>query len=112
MRGALIGMVLLTALAEAGCDTAEEDAPRRGRQHTVRIEGMVFQPKTIAIAAGDSVVWINKDLVPHAAASSGAGFDSKVLQFNESFARTFVSAGEFEYVCPFHPAMKGTLQVR
>ena len=38
--------------------------------HTVLIEGMRFQPKGLTVAAGDTVVWINRDMVPHTATSA------------------------------------------
>jgi plastocyanin len=103
-------IVLLGSLA--GCAHDPEDERPLPKRHTVRIEGMVFQPAALDISAGDSVVWVNKDLVPHAAATANTEFDSKVLEFNKAYTHTFTRSGEYEYVCPFHPAMKGRVRVR
>ena len=51
----------------------------------VIMEGMVFQPDVITVASGDTVVWVNKDMVPHSATSAAAGFDSKVIPANTSW---------------------------
>ena len=47
------------------------------KTHTVTIEGMRFQPERLTVARGDTVVWVNKDLVPHTATSEAGGFDSQ-----------------------------------
>jgi plastocyanin len=108
----LIGVGVLMVFGIVGCQHAPREDRPAPKKHTVRIEGMVFLPSTLSVSAGDTVVWVNKDLVPHAAATSGAGFESKAIAFNESFSHTFSTPGEFDYVCPFHPTMKATLQVR
>jgi plastocyanin len=105
-------VTLLGVLSTTGCSQSPQESRPQPKRHTVLIEGMAFRPAAMTVSAGDSVVWINKDLVPHAAATEGAGFDSKVLGFNESFTHVFAASGDFEYVCPFHPTMRGHVQVR
>lgn len=101
------------AVALASCADSEATPDRRpARTHTVIIEGMVFQPNVITVAAGDTIVWVNKDLVPHSATSTDAGFDSKVIQFNASWRTRVERTGDFGYVCSFHPMMTAQLQVR
>jgi plastocyanin len=109
VRAALV-IGLLAFLA--ACHQPSQAQQPKPRTHTVRMEGMVFQPATITIAPGDAVVWVNKDLVPHAALAGGAEFDSKTLEFNKSFTHTFSTPREINYVCPFHPTMTGTVNVR
>lgn len=76
------------------------------------IEGMVFMPDVITVSAGDRIVWIDKDLVPHTATSTTAGFDSKVVEAGKSWRLTVDRKGEFEYICSFHPAMTAKLRVQ
>ena len=47
--------------------------------HTVTMEGMRFQPEVLVVAPGDTIVWVNKDLVPHTATSKVGGFDSNTI---------------------------------
>lgn len=79
--------------------------------HTVVIESMRYEPEVLAIAPGDTVTWVNRDLVPHTATSTAAGFDSKTIQADGSWKHTLHEKGEFPYVCTFHPAMTAKIVV-
>jgi len=92
-----------------GVAAGDERAPNT---HTVTIEGMRFQPDVLTVASGDTVVWVNKDLVPHTATSKDGGFDSKEIQTDGSWRYTIRTAGDFAYVCAFHPTMTATLRVK
>jgi plastocyanin len=82
------------------------------KTHTVTIEGMRFQPESLTVARGDTVVWVNNDLVPHTATSDDGSFDSRIIQAEKSWKFTAGKRGEFAYACAFHPTMKATLQVK
>ena len=84
---------------------------RNTTTHTVTIESMRFQPETLTVAAGDTVVWVNKDLVPHTATSKTGGFDSKTIQAGQSWKHTVRTKGDIAYLCTFHPTMKATLRI-
>jgi plastocyanin len=108
--GVLAGAV---ALAFFGCGGAPSEAPVAKRTtHTVTIEAMQFQPAELSVAAGDSVVWINRDMFPHTATSKPGGFDSGTIDPDKSWTFTAQASGELAYVCIFHPTMKGTLRVK
>jgi plastocyanin len=81
------------------------------KTHTVTMEGMRFQPEVLAVVPGDTIVWVNKDLVPHTATSKIGGFDSNAILASESWTYTVRKKGDFAYICTFHPAMKGMLRV-
>ena len=80
--------------------------------HTVTIEGMRFHPRALTVSPGDSVVWVNRDLVPHTATSKAGRFDSKTIPADESWTYTAATKGDFAYICTFHPTMTATLRVR
>ena len=61
---------------------------------------------------GDSIIWVNKDLIPHTATSKAAPFDSTVILSGESWSTTLAKRGSFQYACTFHPTMRGTVTVR
>lgn len=82
------------------------------RTHTVTIEGMRFQPAALTAAAGDTIVWLNKDLVAHTATSADGDFDSKDIQSNGSWRYTASTQGDFAYSCTFHPTMKAMVRVK
>ena len=83
-----------------------------GKTHAVRIEGMKFVPERIEVAAGDTVVWTNKDLVPHTVTASGAKVESGEIAPNKSWRFVAKKKGEMPYICRLHPVMKGVLVVR
>jgi plastocyanin len=85
--------------------------PPRSKLHTVVIEGMRFEPEVLAVAAGDTVVWVNKDFVPHTATSKAGHFDSKTILAGASWTYTVRGTGDIVYRCTFHPTMTAVLQV-
>jgi plastocyanin len=88
-------------------------ADSKAKTHTVTMENMRFQPALLVVAPGDTIVWINKDLVPHTATSQAGGFDSNVILASGSWRYTVQKKkGDFAYICTLHPAMKGTLRVK
>jgi plastocyanin len=79
--------------------------------HAVAIEGMAFKPASLDVARGDTVTWTNKDVVPHTATAAGK-FDSGNIAPGKSFSRRMEQPGEFDYVCSYHPGMKGKVVVK
>ena len=57
----LAGVVLAGVAAWPGPD------PVPPRRHVVEIRGMAFHPAVLEIHRGDTVVWVNRDFVPHTA---------------------------------------------
>jgi plastocyanin len=86
--------------------------PATSKAHTVIMEGVRFQPERLTVARGDTVVWVNKDLVAHTATSDAGSFDSGTIQPEKSWRFIATKKGAFDYRCTFHPAMKGVLNVR
>lgn len=78
--------------------------------HTVRIDSTRFQPDDLKVRAGDTIVWLNNDMFPHTATSQGR-FDSGSIAPDKSWRHTVTERGEIDYVCTFHPTMKGKLRV-
>ena len=79
--------------------------------HTVVIDGTRFEPASLSVQRGDFVVWVNRAPFPHTATAAGA-FDSGSIAAGKSWGYAARASGTFEYLCTFHPNMKGTLVVR
>ena len=79
-------------------------------ERVVTIEGMQMQPATITVHPGDRVTWRNADLVPHTATAAGR-FDSRAIAPGKSWSWTARAKGRHDYVCTYHPGMKGTVIV-
>jgi plastocyanin len=83
-----------------------------GKTHEVQIEGLKFNPERIEVAAGDTVVWSNMDVVPHTVTASRAKVESGEIAPNKSWRFVAKRKGEMPYLCRIHPTMKGVLVVK
>jgi plastocyanin len=74
---------------------------------------MGFHPRELEVHRGDTVVWINRDLVPHTATSVRKGGWSTGLLVEKGSGRHVPGRlGEDDYFCELHPVMRGKLIVR
>ena len=78
----------------------------------LNIAKFAFAPKEITIAPGTKIVWTNRDETPHTVTSNDKSFASKGLDTDDKFEHTFVSEGDFSYICTVHPFMTGVVHVR
>ena len=81
-------------------------------------EGQLFyDPETIDVSVGTTVIWENVDNTMHTATSGNPTggydevFDSDILSAGDSYEFTFADAGSYEYYCILHPWMIGTVNV-
>ena len=109
MRAATLPLAATLIMGVVGLSPDDRPKPKT---HTVTMENMRFQPQSLTVAPGDTVVWVNKDLVPHTATSKAGGFDSQVIPAEKSWKFTVRKKGEFAYICTYHPLMKAVLRVR
>lgn len=74
--------------------------------HTVSIENMKFSPAEVSVDKGDTILWVNKDLVPHTVTAENGSFDSKSIEPDKTWKIASVKKGKIVYKCSFHPMMK------
>ena len=77
---------------------------------TVVIESFKYEPGAMTVRRGDTVVWVNKDLLPHTVTARGR-FDSRIIAAGASWKYVAREKGTFSYLCALHPNMRGTLIV-
>ena len=104
--------MLRTALVAICLAVLPAAAAAAGTTHAVRIEGMKFIPERLEVAAGDTVVWTNKDFLPHSVTAREARVESGDLAPNRSWRFIARKKGEMHYICRLHPVMKGMLVVK
>ena len=85
----------------------KEAKPVAARTHVVTIADMQFTPATLDVVHGDTVVWINKDIVPHTATAASGKFDSGRIEAQGSWRYLVRASGRFSYACSYHPTMMG-----
>jgi plastocyanin len=101
MASALAALVLLGAAA-----SAPSQPPRR--EHVIVMRNMSYGPAPAGIRVGDTILWVNRDNVPHTATARNRSFNVNVPQ-GRSVRMPVRQAGTFAYYCIYHPAMRGTL---
>jgi plastocyanin len=77
----------------------------------VSIANLAFDPPSLDVAAGDTIVWRNDDTVPHTVTADDGSFDSGIFDPGATFSQVFENPGTFAYHCNVHPQMKGRIAV-
>jgi plastocyanin len=103
-------LVLPILLGLLACATGA-GAAARPAVHNVTIDGARFSPSELTVKAGDTIVWVNKDILAHTATAKDGAFDSKVIQPGKSWRFVARRKGQFPYTCSFHP-MNAMLTVK
>jgi len=83
-----------------------------GQVHRIEMKAMGFAPAEPTVAVGDTVVWVNHDIVPHTATADAGQFDSGTVNPGAEWSLVVRDAGRIPYTCRFHPTMKGVLVVK
>jgi plastocyanin len=109
-RGRRHALAAAAMVVAAWCLVCSSGAIAAPVTHTVVIEGVKYEPETLTVKRGETVVWVNKDPFPHTVTAKGA-FDSHDIAAGKSWKYTTRKAGEYAYICTLHPNMKGTLKV-
>lgn len=120
------GFALVAALL-SGCGSGgpEETEPTTTGVHeshshptpettvTVFVEEDNFSPAELTISAGDTVTWHFDGDIPHGVQGIGdkaMGINSPLFEVGD-WSHTFTAPGEYRYLCPIHPDMRGTITV-
>lgn len=117
MFSKIIKPALLFSIAGAigwwGCNTQNantENTPALPKTDTVVIDQMQFTPAELTIQKGDTVFFINKDLVAHDATEVNKAWHSPTLQSGDSWK--IAPDKSADYYCSIHLVMKGKIVVQ
>lgn len=98
------------AAAALSIPLATSAAQAAGRQVTVQIANMRFGQIPSGLKVGDTIVWQNRDSVPHTVTARDKSFDVR-LNPHQSAQLTLTKAGSIPFYCIYHAQMRGTLAV-
>jgi plastocyanin len=99
----VLGMLLY------GCSTPVENPTPKS--YTVEINAMRFQPSELSVQKGDTVVFINNDMLAHNITEQETkAWASSPLSTGQSF--NLVVSESADYYCTIHPVMKGKISVK
>jgi amicyanin len=103
---ALIAAAVLTFVWSAAAQTKPSAAA------DIKIDNFTFGPAELKVPAGTTVIWANRDDIPHTVVSTDKVFKSKVLDTDQKYSFTFATPGTYTYFCSIHPKMTGKVIVQ
>ncbi|THD82098.1 MAG: amicyanin [Phenylobacterium sp.] len=95
----------ILAVAVAGCAK-----PAQPRTFTVTIAQMAYGPTPPSMRVGDSIKWVNADILQHTATAKDGSFDVDLPPKATATTR-IAHAGTVDFYCRYHPGMTGRLSV-
>ena len=69
-----------------------------------------YEPRQITVRVGDTVEWMNGDIVAHTATAKDRSWDVNILP-QRSGRMVMNAPGTISYFCRYHPNMKGEIIV-
>jgi plastocyanin len=101
--GRHIAIVAAVALAVAAI-------PAQGATIQISMENLEISPAEASAKVGDTIEWINRDVLVHTATARNGDFDV-TMPPNNTVRFVLKKAGSVEYYCRYHPNMKATLKI-
>ena len=100
------------ALLLCGAAVSCQPDPRR-QHHHLEIRDLAFPSELRSVASGDTITWINGDIVPHTVSEETGAWDSGDLPTSGSFTLVVPpDADSVAFHCDYHPFMRGSIRVR
>lgn len=117
MKKTLLGALVVLALLGAACGGGDEgDSGGEGgggtETATLTAAEFAFEPSSLTVASGGSIEFTNEDDAEHNITAEEAGIDEDVdAGGSVTVDLSDVEAGTYDFICEYHPDMKGTLEV-
>jgi len=86
-------------------------SPLEAAESEVVIDNFTFTPGELKVKEGTTVIFRNRDDIPHTIANTDGEFHSAALDTDETFSFTFTKPGVYNYFCSLHPRMMGRVVV-
>jgi plastocyanin len=90
------------------------DLSKSGPTFTIHIQGFEFRPSCFTASASQAISIANGDDAVHSFTIQGTSVDVDVpanQTFNGESVSGVVEPGTYDFVCRYHPEMKGTVTV-
>lgn len=84
-------------------------APAHAETIQIVVEKLVYTPAEVQAKVGDTITWVNKDIVAHTATVKGDW--DVVIPAKKSASFVVKKTGSVDYYCRFHPNMKARIIV-
>lgn len=74
------------------------------------MDKMVFSPTETVASVGDTIEWVNNDILAHTATARNGDWDVAIAA-RKTVSYVLKKAGPIDYYCRYHPNMKGRIVV-
>jgi plastocyanin len=74
------------------------------------MDKMVFSPTETVASVGDTIEWVNNDILAHTATARNGHWDVAIAA-NKTVSLVLKKAGPIDYYCRYHPNMTGRVIV-
>ncbi len=104
--------LLFLVLLLNSCTSSDENTSKNIHSvDTVIIKQMQFIPSELLVKKGDTVIWINKDIVDHTVTEEkNKSWTSDTLHVSKSWKKAVTDSAD--YFCMIHPTMKGKISIK
>lgn len=109
---AVVSRWMVAAVVVANASIAAAFRPQAPLAHAVTMKQVSYAPASIVAAVGDTIVWLNEDLLTHTVTGDTARWDSGDIPARKSWRLVVRARGTISYHCELHPAMKGSVVVK
>ena len=102
-KASIAGIIAIAAAAPVSAAAA-------GHEYTVAMANMAFGPIPSGLKVGDSLVFMNKDSVPHTVTARDHSFDLRIGP-GQSGRLNLTKAGTYQIYCILHAPMRASFTV-
>ncbi|HKS07314.1 MAG TPA: plastocyanin/azurin family copper-binding protein [Gemmatimonadaceae bacterium] len=110
-RGAVLTAAVIGSLSCNGYDAPSTPNPPNGASINASVTS-VFAPNIVSVAQGATVTWVFGAVEHNVTFTAATGVPANITNsMNTQVARTFGTAGTYNYQCTIHAGMTGSVSV-
>jgi plastocyanin len=106
----ILACVAVLSAASSISPAFSQTTDTSGSAVTVHMRNLAFDPQSTKAQVGQTVIFSNDDSVSHNVTGDGIGSSGDIGP-GKSWKYTFKKAGDYHYVCTYHPGMTGEIVV-
>jgi plastocyanin len=99
-----------TVFALAVMMAAVNAAPAHAETIQIVMEKLGFSPAEVNASVGDTIEWVNNDILAHTATARNGDWDVAIAA-KKTASLVLRKAGAIEYYCRYHPNMTGRIVI-
>src|SRR6476646_886414 len=84
--------------------------PAHAETIQIVMDKLVFSPIAVNASVGDTIEWVNNDILAHTATAQNGDWDVAIAA-KKTVSFVLKKAGTIEYYCRYHPNMKGRIVI-